>query len=122
MIDVSELLTDPDFATAYQIVRETQGSFVSGGEGEWQAGEPTTLDRFGPVQPSKPEDKVDFLPEGERGKNAINVFSKDEIILSDGKNVQSDIILFNGKTWRVANRKPWGLNGYWWAIAVEFQE
>lgn len=115
MIDVSELMDDPDFSTDYQIVRAGVGGYVN--EGEWSPGVPSTINRFSPVQPTKPEDMIEYLPEGERDSGAITVWSREELILREA---DSDIILYNGNSYRVAHQRPWLRNGYWQVIAVQF--
>lgn len=119
MIDVSELMTDPDFAQPYSLRRTAAGTYAN--EGEWQRGPLTTLPRVGVIQPASQDDQIKFVPEGERGENAIRVWDAEEIYISDGAGQQSDIILFNGNTYRAAARRPWGGNGYFFVIAVEFK-
>lgn len=121
MIDVFELMDDTDFATTF-IVRRANPDDGFANEGEWVPGTPVERERVGIVQPAKPHDKVDYLPEGERDVSAINVWSKCELRKSDGAGQESDIILFNGNTYRVAGCKPWQCNGFWYAIATEFKE
>lgn len=117
MIDVSELVTDPDFAQSFQIERFT-GTWD---EGRFIQNEPTVLDAFGVVQPASSEDAVAYLPEGERQNNMIRVWSPHEIRMADGKDQLSDNILWQGEWHRVAYSKPWQTQGYWFAIAVGYQ-
>lgn len=116
MIDVSELMTDPDFARAFQVRRMT-GSYAN--EGEWSE-TATTLNKTGVIQPATSEDAINFLPEGERQKNLIRIWCAEEIRMGDGDGKCSDEVIVDGQYYRVAFSKPWGANGYWFAIAVGF--
>lgn len=116
MIDVSELVADPDFAQTFSIERFT-GSFAN--EGEYTEAAPTVLSRTGAIQPGSSPDMLEFLPEGERGKATIRFWSWAEIRMGDGL-ARSDNILWRGRWYRVAYCKPWQLNGYYHGIAVEF--
>lgn len=114
MIDVSELMSDPDFAQPFQVVRST-GSFAN--EGEYTR-TPTTLNMTGVIQPATTEDVTNFLPEGERQKSAIRIWCAQEIRMADGNGAEADEIVWQGKRHRVAHAKPWNTQGYWFAIAV----
>ena len=117
MIDVSELVTDPDFAQPFQVERFV-GSFMD--EGEYVRGEPKLLDLFGVVQPATKEDAVAFLPEGERQQNMIRVWCNQELRMSDGQGKECDNIIWQGQWHRVAFSELWSTQGYWFAIAVGF--
>jgi hypothetical protein len=120
MIDVSELMFDPDFCTRYPVTRaRADGTFAA--EGEWTPGTPRSLLWYGSVQPAKDADKVLYLPEGERAQEAVNCYGSCELKMADGYGQESDIILFNGNTYRVAMSKPWVQSGYWYAFAVQFK-
>lgn len=116
MIDVSELIDDPDFASEFTVFRDS-GSFV---EGEWVKNAPSQLPMIGVVQPATSEDMLRFLPEGERQKNVIRIWCRQKIQMANGKDEQSDVVVWNCDYHRVAYSKPWGKNGYWFAIAVGF--
>ena len=98
MIDVSELIDDPDFATTFQVRRRT-GSFAN--EGAYSTTE-TTLTKTGVIQPASQDDRVAYLPEGERTLDAIRIWCRDEIQMADGKGKQSDVVVWNGQHHRVA--------------------
>ncbi|MES2587007.1 MAG: hypothetical protein V4536_08820 [Pseudomonadota bacterium] len=114
MIDISEVINDPDFTQPFQINRMF-GSFVN--EGEW-LDSPVTLERIGVIQPTKANDALQFLPEGERQSNAITIYCTQDVLMGDGQNQRSDTVLWNGSQYRVAYAKPWQQNGYWFAIAT----
>lgn len=115
MIEISDLLTDPDFAQAFTIRRET-GAFL---DGEWIASK-ATLDGFGVVQPLSEADVLSFVPEGERQGNWIKVYSPTEIRQGNAKDVMSDVIVWRGDTYRVAKAKHWETQGYWQVFAKGF--
>lgn len=118
MIDISEIVNDPDFAQSFSVLRSV-GSFD--GNGKWSMGTPATLSRYGVIQPSKQNDIVLYVPEGERIGEMITVYCSQDILMSDAKNQQSDIIVkSDGAKYRVAYSKPWQQHGYWFAIAVGF--
>ncbi len=117
MIDVSELLSDPDFAQPFTIQRTT-GGFAN--EGEYSTADPTDIPAFGVIQPASSADMVRFLPEGERQKNTISIWSPVLIQMADGQGQESDVIIWQGQYYRVAFSKPWQTQGYWFAMAVGF--
>lgn len=117
MIDVSELMDDPDLSQAFQIKRRA-GGFLN--EGRWISGAETILDRVGIIQPSKAADVLQFLPEGERSNTVITIHSKQDILMAKSSGQESDVVIWNGRQYRVAYSKPWELYGYWFAMAVGF--
>lgn len=116
MIDVSELIDDPDFATTFTVKRRS-GTFAN--EGKYTTTE-TTLTKAGVVQPASADDQVKYLPEGERRQHAIRVWCRDEIQMADGKGKESDVVVWNGNQYRVGFSQPWSVHGYWFAIAVGY--
>ncbi|MCL2829843.1 MAG: hypothetical protein FWD77_03775 [Betaproteobacteria bacterium] len=115
MIDVSELIDDPDFASAFELIRSS-GGFEN--EGEYVAAPGQPEKRIGVVQPAKAEDVAQFLPEGERANRAITVYCRQELRHSDGEGADSDAILWNGQRWRVIGVRNWSGEGFWQATAV----
>lgn len=114
MINIAEVVNDPDFTQPFQINRFS-GSFEN--EGEWVKTS-QTLQRVGVIQPTKSSDALNFLPEGERQANAITIYCAEDILMGDGQDIQSDVVIWNGAQYRVAYSKPWQANGYWFAIAT----
>lgn len=118
MIDVSELMDDPEFCTDFQL-RRISGAFQD--EGEWVNGSPVILERLGAIHPASAS-QLKLLPEGERRDFTIAVYSDQDILMADGTGIQSDVVIWKGKTFRVAYSKDWSDNGYWFALAVEFSD
>lgn len=113
MIDVSELITDPDFAQPFT-ARYVDVTVATDGEaaGEVIHGAPNDVPMIGPVQPMSAEQRLDVLPEGERDNDAIRVWSLDYI-------GDANFILWNGRQWKVMAHKDWRSNGYWWCVGVD---
>lgn len=118
MIDISELMDDPDFASTITVTRAGVGAFV--GEGIWAQGSSITFDMTAIVQPASAEDMAEFLADGEREKGAKRVWSAAPLIMADGKGMQSDLFVHEGLTYRVAFSKPWELHGYSYSIGVSY--
>lgn len=116
LVNVAELVQDPELAQPFTIERYV-GSFAN--EGEYSQ-TPTVLQRFGVIQPTKADDLIKYLPEGERQGNAISIYCKDDIFMADGNGQQSDVIIWQGDYHRVAFSKRWNMHGFWFAIATGF--
>lgn len=116
MIDVAELMRDPDFAQPFQIERAA-GAFAN--EGEWSQ-TTTTIDMVGIVQPAKREDTLALLPEGARLGNMIVVFCDQELRIEDADTKRSDVIVWRGSPYRVIASKPWVDHGFWQVWAEGF--
>lgn len=117
MIDVSDVVTDPDFCQDFQIERVT-GSFAN--EGEYTRGTPSLLNRTGVIQPGASEEELLVLSEGERKKAVIRFWCAEEIRMSDADGANSDVIRWRGQWWRVAFAQPWADHGYYYGIAVRY--
>jgi hypothetical protein len=118
MINVAELLRDPDFAQSFQVIRFS-GAFAN--EGEYTQTPSAPIGMVGVIQPAKQTDIVQFLQEGERLGNLIVVYSPQEIRTSDAKTQESDIIVWHGTQYRVVQAKPWLDHGYWEVFAEGIQ-
>ena len=114
MINVGRVVTSGRFVQAF-IIKRKQGSFNNGRWTETAQGSP--INKIGIVQPAK-QDQLLVLPEGERKDDAILIHCKDEIKVGDSVSSISDIIEWQGNSYRAAFKKPWQLNGYYWVIAV----
>jgi len=121
MIDMQELMTDPDFAISYTVMR-TKGKWY---KGRFKLGEPVKLKFFGPVQPATAEE-LQQIPEGDRTQEIMKfmcappnkiyvttaINSKSE---TDG--IISDQIIYDGDLYKVIRSKNWRNNGYTRAFA-----
>ena len=116
MINVAEIMRDPDFAQAFQIER-ADGAFAN--EGEWSQ-TATTLDMVGIIHPAKREDQLAILPEGTRLGNVIVVYSDQELRIDNAQSERSDVVLWHGNPYRVIAAKHWADHGYWQVWAEGF--
>jgi hypothetical protein len=91
MIDVSELLVDPDFCTTATLVRRA----VSVNEYGLGVYTDTELDIVCAIQPANGKD-LERLPELSRFKNVIKAWSKTEFFLA-GSGQYADDLIFRGK-------------------------
>ena len=114
MIDVSQLMTDPDFVKPL-VLKRFAGSF--GVEGEYTQGAPQPLRISGSVQHPSPSDRARFEAEGERNTAIIKIYSGARLYDTDGEGRQSDVITWSCDDYRVFECRPWGDNGYWLAFA-----
>lgn len=120
MIDVSELMNDPDFATEYTVIRSM---------GEWQDGrfvlkKKNEISCYGPVQPAT-EDELEQLDIGDRNHITMKfmcAYPMELFITSETENEGqfSDMISYNGKKYKIIKVKPWiSSGGYFRAFAYE---
>lgn len=114
MIDVSSVVTDPEFAQQFVIERPT-GNFVN--EGAYVKGEPILIDRVGTIVSGVSKDVIDLLPEGTRVNNTISVFSDKDIFLGDGETMLPDVVLWRGGRYKVIYSDPFSDFGFWYVIA-----
>jgi len=115
MIDVTELLHDPDFATHFTIRRTT---------GQWKGGrfalnEPELIPCFHPAHPST-EKELAQIPEGDRLKEVITFFCvrpKKFHLTRSGPDASdeggiSDEILYKGNIYKLVAVKDWDSHGW----------
>jgi len=120
LVNVSVALRHPRLSQAFQIRRMT-GAYAASSEGVYTE-TPSVLNRRGVIQPTSQQDRVAYLPEGVRQDDAITVFSTEDILMADAVSQPSDIVLWQGRTYRVAFSKRYDQHGYWFSIAVGFNE
>jgi hypothetical protein len=100
VIDVSELMRDPDFAAPYTVLRKT---------GKWEAGrfveKEEAIPFYGPVQPPSPEE-LEQVPEADRRQGALDFLSDKPIHLTREAG-NSDEIMYRGERYKVVQVKDW---------------
>ena len=110
MIDVSQLITDPDFCEPFVIRRRV---------GKWEAGRfvatPEDTAVNGSVEPTSGDD-LEQVPEGDRVSGMMTFYVKQPIYLSQDKQ-QSDEILCRGKTYKAVQIQDWSRHGFYKVIA-----
>ena len=115
MIDVSELMDDPDFARSFTVRRPT-GTF--GADGEFTSTYKESQLR-GIVQPATARE-VQMLGQGERLGDVISVWSAEEMRAGDGNKRESDVLVVDSKSYRVIKAEPWADAGYFRVFAEKY--
>lgn len=108
LVDVSELLLDPDFVNSISLIHRT---VIVSSQGKAQISE-TTVTTIGSVQPAPVKD-IQRLPESLRISDIRKFWIKAEI-LSDGSSQYPDIIVYQGKRFQVINTETWLNYGLGW--------
>jgi hypothetical protein len=116
-IDISELNGDPDFAQTISILRALAPTFAN--EGIATAAYADAVPLVATVQPATEAD-LKALPEGTNLTDVISVWSGDEIQVGDQTGAGSDILIVNGKSYRVVKREDRVKNGYRRVFAERF--
>lgn len=117
-IDVSEVMSDPDFTSTITLRRPVTASFAADGSSvtTYAADVPVTAI----VQPADAE-QIATLPEGSRGPGAIkSIWSATELRMGDGKTFESDVLVIDGLSFKVVGEERWVENGYYFVLAAEF--
>jgi len=123
MIDVSQIVRDPDFAQNYEVIRQT---------GEWNAGRfevtgTKTLNYRGAVQPTD-KDTLQQLPENDRTSVSVSFYCSSPNVFymtqeSDSKDDESQVIFdrikWRGNQYKIIKVLDWSRNGYQIAVGVE---
>lgn len=119
MIDVSELITDPDFAVPYTVYRRT-GKWV---KGRFVVSEPEILNFFGAVQTASPRE-IQQLHIGDNESGIMKFFTRKPNDLYVTRNLSeneetpiSDEIEFDGRIYKVLQVMPWHHGGWCRAFA-----
>jgi hypothetical protein len=125
MIDVSELMLDPDFMQPLSLNRYVK-SFITSGDaaGEISSSFTTINNVLFSVQPTTVDDLLS-LPEGERNDTSRRFYCGQELFAADNDGVTNelkfDVITYQGLKYKITKLKSWGDNGYWLGIGVQSQ-
>lgn len=114
MINVAELLSDPDFVQPLTVKRHSAGYGV---EGEYAQSGGQIIRPLGAIQHPKPAETARFLAEGERRNAIIKVYCAEQLNATNGEGRQSDLITWRCEDYRVFECTPWADNGYWLVFA-----
>ena len=111
MLDISELLDNPDFiqSVTFNIVTQSTDGGGSPSETTVQVTHATTN-----VQPASGT-VLQRLPEGERSKDILQVFTKSSLVIKNG-----DYMQFNGKKYRCYTTEDWSQYGYSDSIFIRY--
>jgi hypothetical protein len=116
VIDVSEMMTDPDFARSFTIKRP-RGDFDASRAFRVQGYD--EIPAVGIIQPASPE-TIEQMAEGERSTELVEIWSATAIRKGDGAAVLSDVVIDGDKHYRVMKAEAWQAHGYTYAVAEGF--
>lgn len=110
MIDMSDIIIDPDFAQSYTVLR-SNGSFV---DGVWTEGTPTRIVMYGPITVMSPRELSQY-PEGDRIKGGMNFFSTKPLYVTRTGQTPgiSDKIMWRGEYYKLFNVAPYADYGFY---------
>ncbi|HLH04951.1 MAG TPA: hypothetical protein VKX25_19440 [Bryobacteraceae bacterium] len=111
MIDLSDIVSDPEFARPFTINRST-GQFALGG---YQAAV-QQIQAVGVIRPAGAQD-IEIVPEGDRTLGMMTFWSATEMNTTSATGT-SDVLTYQGIDYRVLQVMPSGDFGYWKAIAA----
>lgn len=113
--DISDILHDPDFETEFVLEikrteRHENGRLIESTDRQ---------SKFGVIQPASLKE-TQYLDEGDRNKQSINIWSDEYLSAVDNICPQlGDIVEWHCRRYRVVAVKDWSEYGYWKALAVE---
>ncbi len=117
MINVGDLVIDPDLCSNFTILRTT-GSFKLGG---WVKDPVVTIASYGAVRNSNGKE-LEMLPEADRPKNALTFRTAFPLyVTTEQGSMLSDILVFHGEQHRILTVKDYSEQGYWFAMAVRME-
>lgn len=116
-IDVSELMTDPDFAVTF--TRKRPGTPTLADEGVSSVTY-TEEELVGIVQPA-PADVVQLMPEGMRVKELRAFYTRCRLSPGDaGKTLPDVLVTADGASYKVVRVEDWSQHGYFMAVGEGF--
>lgn len=115
MINVAEVVADPDFTRTFTVRRPTS-TFANEGV---HTSTYTDSTLTGIVQPASPKE-MELLPEGHRVGDVIAVWSTLEMRAGNADTIEADVIVVDGKSYKVLRCEPWADAGYWKVLAEGF--
>lgn len=119
LIQLSEVVNDPDLAQSFQILRSTSTEFLNG---VWQS-TTTSIGSYGVI--ANPTDRyLDMQAEGDVIKGDKVFWSSQPIYATratEGVGFSSDILIWRGLQFRVVDVKQFEDYGFWRATAVRMK-
>ena len=117
MIDVGDIILDPDFAQPFTILRY----YGQWDTGEFVTGPPQRIQTEGTVIAANVKD-IQQMPEGDRIRGMMNFYTTADVPMyvtnaATPQNV-SDIIEWRGEKYRLYQTYPYVDYGYWKAIGA----
>lgn len=110
MIDLSELMHDPDFCESFVIRYQ---------KGKWQDGKFVTIPEeqkvTGIVEPTSGDD-LSQLPEADRVSGLMTFYTR-EVLTLGNENQCSTEIISRGRIYKIVQLQDWSRHGFYKAIA-----
>lgn len=116
LIDVTELLEDPDFAESFRLIRTT-GQW---NEGRFEVNAPESIPFYGPVQPPSSQD-MEILPEGERLKGVMCFWVKGSEVYLTREDGIGDLFLWRGNHYKIIQVNQWADYGWVKAFGIRME-
>ena len=113
MINVGSVLLGGSLTQTVTVYRKS-GAWIAG---VWTASPDTAIAITAVVTRPSPND-LDQIPEGDRQKGAIAVYSTTQLMLTNASGT-SDEVLYGGDRYRLAQVWDWSAAGYYKAIGVK---
>lgn len=111
MIDVSEIIEDPDFASDYTVTRDA-GEYV---KGVWVP-DTTDFNITSAVVPYSPQ-QAEYTENGDFITGEMAFYSK-QVLYTTREDGISDVLTYEGVKYKISHVKLWGKFGYYKAIAM----
>jgi hypothetical protein len=116
LINVGEIITDPDLVQSFTVYRSS-GQFV---KGRWVEDAPEQITMYGVVSVMS-QRELSFMPESDRVKAAMVFHSRVPIYVTraaDGSNSggTSDKIMWRGDYYKISSVSPYSDYGYYKAV------
>lgn len=112
MINVGRIVNSPRLSQSFTAYRKS-GSWVGG---RW-TGTETAITLRGVITVADSDD-LEMIPEGDRQKGAIAVYSSSQLMITNDVGT-SDEIEWRSNRWRAMQMSPYADYGYYKAIAVK---
>jgi hypothetical protein len=118
VINVGEIVTDPDFAQSFTVYRST-GSFV---KGDWTESTPEEIIMRGVVTVMNARELAQY-PEGDRIKGAMTFYTQEALYVTRvGQEAgTSDQIMWRGEKYKIFNVAPYVDYGFYCAAGERIQ-
>ena len=114
MIEVIEVLNDPDLCSSWTVQRN-YGQYAAGG---WQTTKVTTIQAYGAVRNLQGR-QIEMVPEADRVHELMTFRSTTPMYVTDAaQGITSDIITWQGSQYRVSAVKQYQEQGYVLAIGA----
>jgi len=124
MLNIAELLSDPDFVQSV-VVNRRVNQLVTTGDAAGEIGIQTFLLSVNMcVQPVKDPDDLNVLPEGQRSSKMMKFYSLVALHCDDGDlpsgstDAIFDVVQWNGEKYKLLHVRNWADYGYYEAIGV----